>query len=29
VVEALATWRGATAGLPAAEAFMVLREVEY
>ncbi len=27
-VEALATWRGATAGLTAAEAFMVLREVE-
>jgi len=27
-VDALAKWRGATAGLPAAEAFMVLREIE-
>jgi LmbE family N-acetylglucosaminyl deacetylase len=27
-MEALATWRGATAGLAAAEAFVVLREVE-
>jgi LmbE family N-acetylglucosaminyl deacetylase len=27
-IEALAKWRGATAGLAAAEAFMVLREIE-
>lgn len=27
-VEALAIWRGVSAGLPAAEAFMVLREIE-
>jgi LmbE family N-acetylglucosaminyl deacetylase len=27
-IEALATWRGAGAGLKAAEAFMVLRDVE-
>jgi N-acetylglucosamine malate deacetylase 1 len=27
-IKALSTWRGATAGLQAAEAFMVLREVE-
>jgi N-acetylglucosamine malate deacetylase 1 len=27
-VDALATWRGASVGLPAAEAFMVVREIE-
>jgi LmbE family N-acetylglucosaminyl deacetylase len=27
-VAALATWRGASAGLTAAEAFMVIREIE-